>query len=146
MPNLSTSILDGILNHIFRGESFPVIEGPFEISLHTGDPGTNRANEVSTGVWTNYSRQTLERDTTDWSSAEAHSSGRKIENAVAVDFGTATVVSTAPVVTHVSVYDSASPTQVHIGNYELPDPQTINNGNPVSIPIGGLRQALTEAA
>jgi len=137
------AVLEGLLKReilewLFRGAAAPSVTGPFVVSLHTADPGTTRANEVSTGVWTNYARQNLAR-TSGGFAAAANTGGNneRIGTAgAAPDFGTATIVGTAPVVTHVEVWDSAgSPRRV--GGMALTTPQTINNGNPVKFNAAG---------
>lgn len=148
MPNLSNALLDGFLAYIFRGVAMPAVTGPLVLSLHTDDPGDDRSHEVSVSVWTNYQRKTLARDTTDWGAPGADdTAGRKIANAVEVDFGTAEIDGTPPVITHVSVWDSeTTPGPLFVGNFPLPTPKTIDDGDPVTIPIGALVQRLTTAA
>ncbi len=142
---LDNALLDDLNNQIFRNAGSPAITGPFVISLHTASPGTNRANEVGTGVWTNYARTTLARSTGGWSASADAAGSRRTSNAAIADFGTAAVTGTAPVVTHLEVWDSAG-TPRRIAGKALTTPKTINNGDPVSFPVDSLRHNLTPQA
>lgn len=52
MARLSTTAANGILNALFNGTAWnPMSSGDPYISLHTGDPGTTGANEVSGGSY-----------------------------------------------------------------------------------------------
>lgn len=135
---LAQTLKQSILNYIFRGAAAPTITGPFVVSLHTADPGTNRANEVSTGVWTNYARDTIARGTSQWTAAANVSADDEFtETAEIIDFGTAAITGTAPVITHVEVWDSQG-SPVRVGGAALTTPKTINNTDPVSFPAGNL--------
>lgn len=134
-----------LLNQIFRGAAAPSITGPFVISLHTGDPGANRANEISTGVWTNYARQTVARSTGGWSAA-ANAGGdlEQTENGALIDFGFATIVGGDGAnnrITHVEVWDSAGSPR-RIWGKALSDLKVINNADPVTFPIGTIEPGL----
>ena len=133
-----TILLEELLNQVLQAAAAPSITGPFVISLHTGAPGTTRANEVGTGVWTNYVRQTLVRSGAGFDVAtDDGAGGRESLSAALVDFGTAAVTGTAPVISHYEVWDSAGSPRRIFGD-TLPSPMTINNGNPVSVPIGDI--------
>lgn len=135
---LAQALKQGLLNYVFRGAAAPTVTGPFVVSLHTADPGTNRANEVSTGVWTNYARDSIARGTGQWTAAANRSADDEFtENAEIIDFGTAAITGTPPVITHVEVWDSAG-TPLRIAGKALTTSKTINNGDPVSFPIGNL--------
>lgn len=135
---LGQTLKQDILNYIFRGASAPSITGPFLVSLHTGDPGTNRANEVSTGVWTNYARASVARGTGTWTAGANRSGDDEFtENEGAIDFGTAAITGTPPVITHVEVWDSAG-TPRRIAGKALTTSKTINNGDPVSFADGAM--------
>lgn len=135
---LGQALKQGLLNYVFRGAAAPTVTGPFVVSLHTADPSTSRANEVSTGVWTNYSRESIARGTAQWTAAANRSADDEFtENAEVIDFGTAAITGTPPVVTHVEVWDSQG-TPVRVGGVALTTPKTINDTDPVSFPIGAL--------
>lgn len=145
MP-MPDALIDELLAQVFRNAGAPAITGPFVVSLHTADPGTTRANEVGTGSWTNYARSSIVRSTGGFGApASDGAGGREIANALAADFGTATVTGAAPVITHVELWDSAG-TPRRIWGEALTDPQTINNTDPVSVPIGALQIGIGAAA
>lgn len=135
---LGATLKQDLLNYVFRGAAAPTVTGPFLVSLHTADPGTNRANEVSTGVWTNYARDSIARGTGQWAAAANRAGDDEFtENAEIIDFGTAAITGTAPVVTHVEVWDSQG-TPRRIAGKALTVPKTINNGDPVSFAVGAM--------
>lgn len=85
-----------------------------KVGLHTGDPGEDGlVNEVSTTVWTNYSRVTVNNDGgtgTYWAAASISGVGYLTDNVGIVDFGTATMSPTTTVlsISHISVWDQSS--------------------------------------
>lgn len=144
--DIDSALLDDILNQVYRGVAAPTITGPFLVSLHTGAPGTTRANEVSTAVWTNYARASIARSTGAWAAAGSDGAGgREVSNAAIADYGTAAITGTSPVVTHVEVWDSAGSPR-RIGGIALTSSKTIDNGDPVTFPIGALEFAFAPAA
>lgn len=53
MARLSTTAANGVLDALFNGTAWnPMSSGDPYISLHTGDPGTTGANEVTGGTYT----------------------------------------------------------------------------------------------
>lgn len=135
MSQLSDFAEAAILNLIYRGSgSLPA--GPFEIALFTEDPGEGGAGaEISTAVWTNYVRPTVTRALASWSAPSASAGSQLIDNAAIIDFGTAAITGAAPVATHIGVIDESG-NLWHYG--ALAEPKTINNGDPVTFPIGAL--------
>lgn len=122
---------------------------PLVIRLHTGDPGSaGTSNEVSTGVWTNYAPVAVDEDLTTqpfWTAPAAGTGTRRqVTNDGDVDFGTATIVSTAPVITHVSIFDSHG-TPKFIARGALASSKTINDGDPVLIEDGEITLYLEDA-
>lgn len=55
----STYTKNNILKALLRGEAMPLPTGTY-ISLHTGEPGTAGANEVTTAAWPAYVRRKAE--------------------------------------------------------------------------------------
>lgn len=90
-------------------------------------------SEVGTGVWTNYAREAVVRNTTNF----AASSAGDAANATIFDFGTATVTGGPQDVDEIRLYDAST-----VGNgcwrALLNTPKSINDGDPVTIPIGDL--------
>lgn len=121
------SVRQSILNTYFVGVAT-------DLALLTTNPsdetGTGLA-EVSTGTWTNYARQTLAA-TTGWTAPSGTSAPQTCSNAAKVDFGTATISGTAPVITGVAFYQSGT----FKGWQALSSNQTINNGDPVYFNAG----------
>jgi hypothetical protein len=140
--SFAPALLDDLLAQVFRGSAAPTITGPFLVSLHTGNPGTTRANEVTAGVWSNYARQSIARSTAAWEAPAADGNGRRTRNAAVADFGTATIPGAAPVITHLEVWDSSGTPRRIIGR-PLASPKTINNGDPVSVPLQNITATLT---
>ena len=139
MPGFSDTLETRILNSIFRGAAWPAITGPTKVSMHTADPGDTGASEVATTVWTNYVRANVNTDGATapfWTAPAANGTAQRVGNSAAVDFGTATISGTAPVITHFGVWDNSA-TPVFIGGAALASSQTINNGNPVKFNAAG---------
>lgn len=136
MAQLSNYAEENLLNHIVRGAAL-TMPTSWRVALFTGDP-TDAASgaEVSTGVWTNYARITVNRDAGSWAAAAAEGGGGYlVDNTAIIDFGTATITGTPPVVTHVGFFDQAGNLWWHGA---LTVSKTINNGDPVTFPIGAL--------
>lgn len=118
------------------------------VKLHTGDPGADgTANEVSTGVWTNYSSQTMNNDGTTspfWNKSVAEGGNRyRCDNNGALSFGTAAVTGGPATITHASVWDQA-------GNLlfygALATSKPVSNGDPVVWASGDFDIKLKMAA
>lgn len=145
MSAWSDSAEAALLNHIFRGVaiSFPAT---WYIALYTADPtdaGSATTNEVSTAVWTNYTRQGLARDTSAWTAAAAEGGGgHAVKNAAKVDFGSATVTGDPIAITHVGLVDTSSGAGNLWLHGALAVPRTITNGDPVEFPAESLAMAL----
>lgn len=56
----STYTRNNTINALLRGVAFPLPAGTY-VSLHTADPGTTGASEVSTAAWPNYVRRNAEQ-------------------------------------------------------------------------------------
>jgi hypothetical protein len=98
--------------------------------------------EVSTGVWTNYARIAVTNNTTNFPNASGTTASKS--NGTVINFGTATISGTAPVVTVVYLY-TASSGGTPVAHASLTSNQTINNGNAVSIAIGALTWTMNES-
>lgn len=96
-----------------------------------GDAGGG--TEVSTTVWTNYARAAVTNNATNFPAA----SGGAKSNGTEISFGTATISGTAPTVVGIAIYDAETAGNL-ILHATLATNKTINNGDPVAIPIGDL--------
>ncbi len=138
---LSVALREDILNAVFRGTALPSLPANYYVALLTTNPTDETGAglvEVSTAVWTNYARQAIANSTAGFSAPGGGTTApQSISNAAAVNFGTATISGTAPVVTGFALYDAATG-----GNFwgwaALTSSQTINNGDPVSFAIAAL--------
>lgn len=122
-----------LLDHVLGGGDF-TRPGTIYVALYTASPtDADSGTEVSTGVWTNYARVAVTNNATNFPAA----SGGAKSNGTDIDFGTATISGTAPVVTHVGLRDASSG-----GNLlkwaALTTPKTINDGDPVKFAAGDL--------
>ena len=129
---LEAKLLDGTLG----GTNFSQPATVY-MRLYTAAPSdSGGGTEVSTGVWTNYSPAAITNNSTNWPAASGTSPTIK-SNGVAISFGTATVSGGPPVVTHCALWDASTG-----GNMlkwaALTSSKTINNGDPVSFPIGDV--------
>jgi hypothetical protein len=101
----STYAGNAILNLFLRGVA---VTPPTEvyISLHTGDPGANGANEVTTGAWPSYARQDAAQGgaiATGFSEATAKATTNLEQLLYAANDGASEVV-----VTHFGIWDAAT--------------------------------------
>lgn len=107
----------------------------YYVALYTVAPTDSTAGtEVTTGAWSNYARVGFTRNTTNFPAA----SGGAISNGVAIDFGTATIPGTAPVVVAMAIIDTSSGAGNIIYWANLVSSKTINNGDPVKFAVGDL--------
>lgn len=121
-----------ILDHIF-GISTWTPEATFYIALFTAAPSDSGAGtEVSTGVWTNYARVAMTRNGTLWSRSVSN-----VSNVSAIDFGTAAITGTAPVVVAFAIMSASTAGSVRYWG-DLTSSKTINNGDPVKFNAGEL--------
>lgn len=138
MSQMSNWMEENLLNHIVRAVAL-TFPANWHVALYTADPTeAGSGAEVSTGVWTNYARQAVTRGTGGWSAAASEGGGGfAVDNAALIDFGTAAITGTAPVVTHIGIRDAS--TSGNLWWYgALAESKTINNGDPVSFAIGAL--------
>lgn len=134
MASLTTFAENKILDHLNRGDALGLAaDWHYALLTAAADPEAGAVTEVNPAVWTNYARSAHTRSPANYTAA----ANGAAENATVIDFGVATIVGAAPVVTHLARYDAAA-----AGNawqvVALATPKTINNGDPVSIPIGDL--------
>lgn len=108
----------------------------WSVALHTADPGPtgSTADEVSTADWSNYVRQTLTRNVTDWGAGALTGSGYRIPNAVVVDFGNVTLVN--PVTLSYITLRDGSDNGWMVGQFATPI--ALINGQPFQIPADSL--------
>ncbi len=130
MSALSSYIRDALLNEIFRNTNYAPPANVY-VSLHTGDPSTTGANEVSGG---SYARVAV--STTGGFSAP---SSNTIDNAAAITFPTAT--ASWGTVTHVGIWDASSAGNFLIGG-ALTSAKAVNSGDTASFAIGALDVSL----
>jgi len=128
MGSKSDYLENKVLDHVLRVSSFTVPAANY-VALYTVTPSdAGGGTEVSTGVWTNYARK---------SATFNAASGGATSNSNLVDFGTATISGGAPTVVAFGLLDaSTSGNLLYWG--ALAVNKTINNGDPVTIPIGDL--------
>jgi hypothetical protein len=127
-----------ILDWKFGGVAYTPPATYYAAAFTVAPTDAGGGTEVSTSVWTNYARVAVTKNQTNFPA----SSGGSVANGVAIDFGTAAVTGTPPVVVAVALFDASS-----AGNMtdwaDLTTSKTINNGDPVSIAIGALVITLT---
>src|SRR5437016_1528210 len=71
----------------------------------------NRGNEVNPAVWTNYQRAAVANTLTNWPTALVEDTADMWAykyNAIAIPFGPATIVGTAPVIVSFSLFDAVT--------------------------------------
>jgi hypothetical protein len=130
--NLGDDFSNDLLDYIFGGVAL-TSDADLEFALYTVSPGDDdTGTEVNTGVWTNYAREVMVRNQTNWPAAAA----RTIDNGVALDFGTAAITGTPPEVVAVAARDAGSD-QLRAFAI-LNTSKTINDGDPVDFAIGDL--------
>lgn len=135
----SITLRDAFLNFVFRGAAaWTPPAGGYDIALLTTNPSDDTGTglvECTTTSWTNYARVNV--PTTGYAApAGGTVSPQTISNSAAVNYGTATVTGAAPVITGVAWYQHGTNTLDLWA--PLSSNQTINNGDPVTFPIGDL--------
>lgn len=137
----AVSVRESFLNFFFRGQAWSEAATSWYVALLTTNPSDDTGTglvEVSTAVWTNYARVAVPRTTAGWTAPPGGTtSPQTTEAAAIVDFGTATISGTPPVLTGYVLYDAATGGTFK-GWDTLASDQTVNNGDPVSIPVGNL--------
>lgn len=135
------SVREAILEQLYNNTPYTA-PANYEIALLTTNPSDDTGTglvEVSTSVWTNYARQVVANALTTGFTAPpgGTTSPQSVSNANKVDYGTATVTGTAPVLTGFALYDHANPTKLSDWG-ALSSTQTINSGDPVYFNAGQL--------
>lgn len=132
-----------LLNHVWRGQASPRQDTYWIALFTTATDDAGGGTEVDTADWTNYARVSVDASAASsifTAPTTEGGGGMAVDNSVAIDFGTATIV-TPPNVTHIAVMDAAS-----VGNMLKQGPlttgKTVSDGDPVTIPIGDLLLAL----
>lgn len=133
MSSFSDYLENKLLDEVFGKTDF-VAPTTLYARLYTVAPtDAGGGTEVSTGVWTNYAPVAITNNTTNFPNASA---GAKSNGAI-IDFGTATISGTAPVVVAIALWDASS-----AGNMicwaTLTANKTIDNADAVSVAIGDL--------
>jgi len=106
--------------------------GARQVSLHTGDPGTTGANEVSTSN-TGYSRAAIPED--EWNAASAG----EVTNDGAKQVGTATANWGS--ISHYGIWDGAT----LLVTAEFSSATTVNSGDTVTIQDEGVGVTLSSS-
>lgn len=136
--SLSDFLENELLDHVFGAAAYTA-PGTVYAALFTAAPSdSGGGTAVSTGVWTNYARVAITNNATNFPAA----SGGAKSNGTDIDFGTATISGTAPVVVAVGLFD-ASVSGNLLGWADLAVNKTINNGDPVKFAAGDLDITLT---
>lgn len=129
----SAYLANELLDHVFGGGDY-TRPATLYISLHTDAPGGTGANEVSGA---SYARVAVTNNATNFPAA----SGGAKSNGTVISFATPGAGGWGEV-DHVGIWDAASG-----GNFvaygALAVAKTINEGDPVSFPIGDLDFSLT---
>lgn len=129
MAGMSNYLREKVLNW-FRGTAFPAAPTNIYISLHTADPGTNGASEVSGG---NYARQTVAVPA-GLNAPVDSGSDELIDNVNAISWAAVTWAAT---ITHVGIWDAAT-----VGNYlgggALTASKVVVSGDTVTFAAGAL--------
>jgi hypothetical protein len=127
MADKSDAYENAVLNWLLVAAETPTRPTARQVALYTTMP--NEANsggvEVSTGTWTNYARQNV---------TFGAASGGAVANTNLVDFGTATTTGNVSVVGFAIVDQSGVPIYLKA----FGSTQIVQNGNPVSFPIGDI--------
>lgn len=122
-----------LLDHVFGAAAYSA-PATLYVALYTVAPSdSGGGTEVSTGVWTNYARVAVTNNATNFPAA----SGGAKANGTAIDFGTATISGTAPVVVAVGILDASSAGNL-LAWADLTANKTIDNSDAVSFAIGDL--------
>jgi hypothetical protein len=131
----SSALADAVINWLLRGQAFLSLGADIFVSLHTANPGTTGANEVTGG---NYARASITRATASWTAA---GTGGATENSVTVTFPAPT--ANWGLVTHLGLWTAASGGTFLWGG-SLTTARTINNGDPApSFASGAIDLTLT---
>lgn len=123
---IGPTLANGYLNALYRATSFSVTTPYF--SLHTADPGTTGANEVSGG---SYARQ-----------SGAGKFAAAASSAIASNAAITWTVLPAVTVTHVAVWDASSGGNFLRGG-ALTNSRTVEAGGSLTINSGNLTDALS---
>lgn len=116
----------------------------FHLALYTvlPDDTAGSGTEVSTSVWTNYAREAITNNATNFPAASGTAPTSK-SNGTVIDFGTASITGTAPELVGWALKDAASGGNTwHWGEFVDengdPDPITVANSDSFTIPVGDL--------
>jgi len=121
------------LDHIFGGVAYGNANWYFALGTNTLSSPGDAVTEVSTDNWTNYARDEVVRNQTNFPAASA----KAMANGAALDFGTATIPSGTVTVKCIGIYTASTSGTLH-ASVNLTAEKVINNGDPVTVPIGDL--------
>lgn len=128
----SDDLEDKLLDGRYGGPAYS-LPGTVYVALYTAAPSdAGGGTEVGTADWSDYARVAVVNNGTNFPSA----SGGSKSNGVAIDFGTATIVGSPPTVSHFGTFDALAGNLMDWG--ALTTPKQIDDGDPVSFPIGAL--------
>lgn len=125
MARVSTTLANAVLNALLNATSFSLAGDPY-VSLHTGDPGTTGANEVTGGTYT--------RQQVPFNAAASGSA----KNTAAISY---TLMPTATV-THIGIWSAVSAGTYYIGG-ALAASIGVSSGNTLSLTAEHITVALS---
>lgn len=136
--SFSDFLEDELLDHVFGNAAYTA-PATLHIGLFTAAPtDAGGGTEVSTGVWTNYARQAVTNNATNFPAA----SGGAKSNGTAISFGAATISGAAPTVVAMGVFDAATAGNL-LAWADLATNKTVNDGDTPSFAAGDLDLTLT---
>lgn len=130
---------DNVLKSLLRGTTFPLPSGTY-ISLHTADPGTTGANEVTVGAWPAYVRRHAENGGaigSGWTAPSAGVSSNTNQITFPANNGGGSVT-----VTHFAVWDTLSGGNC-LDSAALTTSRTLAPGDILVFDVGTLTQTVT---
>lgn len=130
--NLKDATANAVLDLLLGNQTLTPPD-PWYLRLYTTAPGNGTAGtEVSTGTWTNYTAVSIDNDLVSFNAAASRSK----DSAILIDFGTAAITGTPPVLKGAALCDAPTGGNQWIW-FSFAD-RTINDGDPVTVPIGDL--------
>jgi hypothetical protein len=139
MPGASDYTRNNVLNGILRGAAIPVPTHTY-VSLHTGAPGVNGANEVLTANWPAYVRRQAENNLAIGAGWTAAASGQT-KNALQMTWP-AQDGAGAVTVSHFGIWDALSGGNL-IAYGTLTTPQLLGPGDVLVFDVQTLTVTMT---
>jgi hypothetical protein len=134
MAGASTYTKNNILGAVLQATVMPLPTGTY-ISLHTGDPGANGVNEISSGAWLSYVRRKAEAAGamgTGWTAPTTGVSANTNQMTYPSQDGSASIT-----VTHFAIWDQLAAGNM-ISSAALTTPRTLLLGDILVFDVGSL--------